>query len=648
MSPRLQSPILSPKPFPLVSNDDDHERAQARAAIAASVRRRSAAFSPTPPPFRQPEDHGFLDDDQIMDLFQNCVKLASENKINQKNMWQLTLIDHLSEIIRAGPRDEGDETNFQKASCTLEAGVKIYSLRVDSVYSEAYKVLGWINRAGQEEIGGNMGAGDHTQTKQVQGFAKKDLDRKLSPLTTVEPSFEALNIKKFDVAFTVDPLYHQTSAQFDEGGAKGLLLNNFGVYGGCCVLFDLFELPEKTILSEPEYHHANIIDLSFAKENIEQMIVHMHAKSDISPTLRDILSQFGENNCRSSDVLPAAQQPLVQEINNSDHSEAGSDAFDDFEWWNFGRDDHARLGVNDPTDGLSTSDANFSRHSDGNGECVIGNPLIDQKLEKNSDLLILGLGFISKSNAWAGPDHWKYRKAKGLEQMPCSDNENESELASKEPKIKKGVPDIDFTKSLDMQMPNIFASPKSPKSLILPANRSPCITKLPEDCHYRPENLVRLFLLPGFMRLGEKARKISDESMQYDNFIPFASCDDENTRNDNSDYPAYSSDREDLENLVHPPRQVNKVDIQYDKVPKQVDVHVLKDVLWSNIQESIQMSDVGIEGHLATFVLHLSLTPGQRAPLEPPQASNTGRTRHSHPLFSNRIEVEVSKSKSWS
>lgn len=38
-----------------------------------------------------------------------------------------------------------------QASCTLEAGVKIYSLRVDSVHSEAYKVLGGINRAGQEE-----------------------------------------------------------------------------------------------------------------------------------------------------------------------------------------------------------------------------------------------------------------------------------------------------------------------------------------------------------------------------------------------------------------------------------------------------------------------------------------------------------------
>jgi hypothetical protein len=41
-----------------------------------------------------------------------------------------------------------------QASCTLEAGVKIYSLRVDSVHSEAYKVLGGINRAGRGEEAG--------------------------------------------------------------------------------------------------------------------------------------------------------------------------------------------------------------------------------------------------------------------------------------------------------------------------------------------------------------------------------------------------------------------------------------------------------------------------------------------------------------
>jgi hypothetical protein len=34
-------------------------------------------------------------------------------KINQRNTWELGLIDHLSEIILAG-EEEDDETNFQK------------------------------------------------------------------------------------------------------------------------------------------------------------------------------------------------------------------------------------------------------------------------------------------------------------------------------------------------------------------------------------------------------------------------------------------------------------------------------------------------------------------------------------------------------
>lgn len=62
----------------------------------------------------------------------------------------------------------------------------------------------------------------------------------------------------------MDPLYHQTSAQFDEGGAKGLLLNNLGVYGGCRVLFDSSECPERS-MSTVETEGPELIDLSFAK-----------------------------------------------------------------------------------------------------------------------------------------------------------------------------------------------------------------------------------------------------------------------------------------------------------------------------------------------------------------------------------------------
>ena len=79
-------------------------------------------------------------------------------------------------------------------------------------------------------------------------------------------------------------------------------------------------------------------------------------------------------------------------------------------------------------------------------------------------------------------------------------SESESLVTSKRSKTKKQAPiDIDFTKSLDTEMPDIFSLPKNPKSLLLPANRSPCNTILPEDCHYQPEDLVKLFLLPNVL-----------------------------------------------------------------------------------------------------------------------------------------------------
>lgn len=38
---------------------------------------------------------------------------------------------------------------------------------------------------------------------------------------------------------------------------------------------------------------------------------------------------------------------------------------------------------------------------------------MDDRFEKVDGFLFLNLGFTAKHNAWAGPDHWKYRKAKG-------------------------------------------------------------------------------------------------------------------------------------------------------------------------------------------------------------------------------------------
>lgn len=85
----------------------------------------------------------------------------------------------------------------------------------------------------------------------------------------------------------------------------------------------------------------------------------------------------------------------------------------------------------------------------------------------------------------------------GSDKIPLP--ENESELEIKKTKVKKVVANIDFKKELDEEMPNIFAPPKNPKTLQLPVQRTTCNITLPEDCHYKPENLVRLFVLPDVM-----------------------------------------------------------------------------------------------------------------------------------------------------
>ena len=184
---------------------------------------------------------------ELKSMLGQCLQMASENKITAHNTWGLPLIEHLEDLIQ----EEGAvrRTNFQKASVTLDAGVKIYSYRVDSVHMETFKMLGGLGRAGIDGVEGGEGAGGAELGD--GGVGAKSLKKKrrgdLQPEATLESSLEALNVKKFDLAFAVDPLFHKTSAQFDEGGAHGLLLNNLSVYKGCNIVFDSMDVPERAV-----------------------------------------------------------------------------------------------------------------------------------------------------------------------------------------------------------------------------------------------------------------------------------------------------------------------------------------------------------------------------------------------------------------
>lgn len=63
----------------------------------------------------------------------------------------------MSDLVK--PSEEERDTNFQRASMTLDAGVKIYATRVDSVHTAAYQVLTGLSRAGPAARA--AGAGTH-------------------------------------------------------------------------------------------------------------------------------------------------------------------------------------------------------------------------------------------------------------------------------------------------------------------------------------------------------------------------------------------------------------------------------------------------------------------------------------------------------
>ncbi|GLE09974.1 hypothetical protein PINS_up021947 [Pythium insidiosum] len=203
----------------------------------------------------------------ISDMYQTVIKMSSENKINVKNSWSLHLIDHMQDILHqspqkgkataAGDADQVDTAtssseafNFQKASCTLDASVKIYSYRVDDTWTSSYKILENLSRSGNQKKRGEDGH-DEDAGSQDEGdgeddgadddtkkTAMKKKSRSAGAAKTIEKNLNNITLKQYEVEFEPDPLFHKMSQTFDEGGAKGMLLANLGVYDGVKLLLN--------------------------------------------------------------------------------------------------------------------------------------------------------------------------------------------------------------------------------------------------------------------------------------------------------------------------------------------------------------------------------------------------------------------------
>ncbi|XP_047340143.1 condensin complex subunit 2-like [Impatiens glandulifera] len=245
---------------------------------------------------------------------------------------------------------------MQKASDGMHAclarPISNFNQLIDAFATMPYNVM--------DEDGSKNGHGE--------GNSKKESGRLVSPSSTLESSFESLNVKKFDgdyfisassiicrfdrdfikylllaVAFAVNPLYHQTSAQFNEGGAKGLLLNNLAIYGGCQVFYYSFEVSGKFMTSGNKSCNQDNIDISFAKDCIDKMVKSMGMSEEISPSLKHIMNLFDESSQRPPITFTSVDnvnEEFHETYNNTnDNVELDDTEIEDFATWGFENED---------------------------------------------------------------------------------------------------------------------------------------------------------------------------------------------------------------------------------------------------------------------------------------------------------------------
>ncbi|KAL7628648.1 hypothetical protein AAE478_000163 [Parahypoxylon ruwenzoriense] len=481
----------------------------------------------------------------ILANFEEWMRMATDNKINAANSWNFALIDYFHDMSLL---KDGDGVNFQRASCTLDGCVKIYTSRVDSVATETGKLLSGLadsNSKKKDREGDGDGEDSEDEVDENGNVIKKRAKkRQRSSEATLAPSFASLQLKKFELEFAVDPLFKKASADFDEGGAKGLLLNHLMIDGQGRIVFDSSDdandaskegikprrrddvIPEEDEEAEEE-QEATITEHQPGQkeeEDVEIDIAALGAKffsdltrldeQDICPSLKTF--ELG-NPSGSLDI------PFLRALeDNEDGDESRSDAvgnksgmfidddnlagFDDMT--NIGGFDVAEVAFGEggeawardaalqpqmrpynvgTDDGMPGGDGADGIDDENNGDYMVS-----MNRAKNGDKMhedILGYFDQALQKNWAGPEHWRIRKIKDA---------NKPETATRQRKEKEPF-EIDFASPLDQKLSEaIHTQATSNSTISMPKKdwRSKTRNLLPDDKHFSSKQLLSLFLKP--------------------------------------------------------------------------------------------------------------------------------------------------------
>ncbi|CAI6009634.1 unnamed protein product [Closterium sp. NIES-65] len=422
-------------------------------------------------------------------------------------------------------------------------------------------------------------------------------------------------------AIVTDPLFTKTSGQFDEGGASGLLLYNLPVFNGCEIMFDSEAIIVDPSRTQPEEQGKEYVDISFASREVELLLSADDPESwEITPSI-SALYELAEDNRWKAAVGACAKDSSHDMDGNAVRSAEGFKAFDVGDepvggvggGFPFGddNDDGSVVDFGGGDDGWNDDRCGFAGPpfagdgtpgmipaGDSDGEN--GYSDVDDGMDA-ADWLAAGMGMtrLKGSNAWAGPKHWHFVKSK--EEVPAAAPEakGRKKRTAKSELIDFSDPQIDES---------LFQAPKALKEIQLTkAGRKVVNTLLPKDYHYDGRKLATVFISSDWSFLARKARGRGGAKQGFedggggDGFAavdggddgfgndwggdecadPFDYGDDFDGQGDSAEVkPADDF----MEDLVPMPKKAQKIDVNYARQSKQVDVKILKDTIWVELQ----------------------------------------------------------------
>eukprot|EP00040_Diaphanoeca_grandis_P025280 m.139816 g.139816 ORF g.139816 m.139816 type:complete len:683 (+) comp30083_c0_seq2:78-2126(+) len=592
----------SPK-LHIQENDDKQEKTMRRRSKLAEINHNSPyRSSPLKRANREVPATAKLSNDQLSALISATIEGQVKRKITSKNAFEWNLIDYLSEICTT--QENVDMPSFSTLANVIDASGEIYASKVEHLLADTIKVRTDLSRSSTGKSASNEDdSTDDAPTKtKAHRFSGNTIVKNVSTIT----------MDKLDLEFSVDPLFRKTSAAFDQGGARGLLLNHLTTQGLSELKFDSSDSTDpvahaKSVTSSP-------LDMDVVRELFPFAEIN-ESKPQICPefasfkfsgwdpvTSKETIND-GTNN--GIEVAPTQTMTVDTEYTEDVYEQDDDVAFD--QSFSEMPESEEPFMATDGADGVV--DTHRQANTNGKREIVL--------LQNNTFGWLEGN--VGGAGGWHGGSEFSVAAKKGVKKGGVS----------KAVKKAKFILKIE----LDFDWKKLLGASRAATTLAKSTTEATVSNLLPDDLQRAAKDLTTLFLMP--KRQGKVLTRKYGDSEDDDNmddwangstfgddaYIPndsngddyndtdspiplFDGCDDDDDDNEQDDMdmdiPAGpQSDENGNLKLIENVRQVQKINIGYAQKPKIMDIKKLKASIWDEISENVSSTTANSDGSTA-------------------------------------------------